>query len=239
MKQLRLYMALPLSLTWLLLARLGSLLSKVRFSYIGMRPEEFSQKIIGEVMGTLTPDGRTMLWDHLGRRFINLSYNEADAFSRTSKEFITSLFPEVEIYASLLPAEARRLIGHVSPDAVPALRMLERLGFHHNDEVDPFDGGPYLEAHRDQIPLVKSTRGGAAQGGLDESAQHPIGIVCMQKGADFRAVRCPFLIDGDVIRVSDKAMDVLQLTSGMSLSATPLEQADVGQDRASRGSINA
>ena len=218
--------------------RLGSLLSKVRFSYIGMHPMEFSDKIIGEVMGTLTPDGRTMLWDHLGRRFINLSYKEADAFSRTSKEFITSLFPDVEIYASLLPAEARRLIGHVSPDAVPALRMLERLGFHHNDEVDPFDGGPYLEAIRDEIPLVKTTQGGPAQGGLDGSIKHSSGIVCMQKGADFRAVRCPYLLDGDAIRLSDEVMDVLQLTSGMSVHVTPLEKSTPESDAVQHGSVS-
>ena len=216
--------------------RLGSLLSKVRFSYIGMRPEEFSNRIIGEIMGTLTPDGRTMLWDHLGRRFINLSYKEADAFSRTSKEFITSLFPEVEIYASLLPAEARRLIGHVSPDAVPALRMLETLGFHHNDEVDPFDGGPYLEAQRDEIPLVKATRHGVAEGGLKDSDQHETGIVCMQKGADFRAVRCHYQIAEDSIRVTDEVMDVLQLTSGMSIHVTELDIAHSRNDSVSHGS---
>ncbi|MBG85121.1 MAG: arginine N-succinyltransferase [Phycisphaerae bacterium] len=219
--------------------RLGSLLSKVRFSYIGMRPQEFSDKIIGEIMGTLTPDGRTMLWDHLGRRFINLSYKEADAFSRTSKEFITSLFPDVEIYASLLPAEARRLIGHVSPDAVPALRMLERLGFHHNDEVDPFDGGPYLEAQRDEIPLVKATRGGEAVGGLDDSDRHPTGIVCMQKGADFRAVRCPYLLDGDSVKVSDRVMDTLKLTSGMTVHVTALEGPAAETDQVSHGSVGA
>ena len=218
--------------------RLGSLLSKVRFSYIGMRPEEFSQKIIGEVMGTLTPDGRTMLWDHLGRRFINLSYKEADSFSRTSKEFITSLFPDVEIYASLLPAEARRLIGHVSPDAVPALRMLERLGFHHNDEVDPFDGGPYLEAVRDDIPLVKSTRAGSAKGGLDAVADPPIGIVCMQKNADFRAVRSPYLLEGDAIKLPDQVMDTLQLTSGMTVHVTPLEKSTSQKDQVGHGSVS-
>ena len=99
-----------------------------------------------------------MLWDHLGRRFINLSYLEADAFSRTSKEFILSLFPKDEIYVSLLPPEARRLIGRVAPEAVPAMRMLERQGFQRCDEVVPFDGGPYIEADRDQIPLVRNTR---------------------------------------------------------------------------------
>ena len=219
--------------------RLGSLLSKVRFSFMGMSPELFSERIIGEIMGALTPDGRTMLWDHLGRRFINLSYREADAFSRTSKEFITSLFPEVEIYASLLPAEARRLIGHVSPDAVPALRMLERLGFHHIDEVDPFDGGPYLEAVRDEIPLVRSTETSSFKSVVSDSSEMKTAIVCTHRGGDFRAVRSGFRHDDDGVCLPEAAVKALGLEPGMSVSWTPQESSggDSGHRSAGQESL--
>ena len=132
-----------------------------------------------------------MLWDHLGRRFINLSYMEADAFSRTSKEFITSLFPKDEIYVSLLPAEARRLIGRVSPAAVPAMRMLERQGFCHSDEVDPFDGGPYVEAERDEIPLVRGTTRRTVDAIGEVSADAADCLVCVSSKNGFAAMRCP------------------------------------------------
>jgi arginine N-succinyltransferase len=171
--------------------RLGSLLSKIRFAYVGMHPERFNRRLIGEIMGDLTADGRTMLWDHLGRRFINLSYMEADAFSRTSKEFITSLFPKDEIYVSLLPAEARRLIGRVSPAAVPAMRMLERQGFCHSDEVDPFDGGPYVEAERDEIPLVRGTTRRTVDAIGEVSADAADCLVCVSSKNGFAAMRCP------------------------------------------------
>lgn len=217
--------------------RLGSLLSKVRFSFIGMHPGDFSDRIIGEIMGTLTPDGRTMLWDHLGRRFINLSYQEADAFSRTSKEFITSLFPDIEIYASLLPAEARRLIGHVSPAAIPAQRMLERLGFQHNDEVDPFDGGPYLEAVRDEIPLVRTTTSASFAGTIEESSSLPAAIVCVHEGADFRAVRCAYQAEGDQIHLPEAAVKALRLKPGHSLHYTPQPKFEAIADPSSQESV--
>ncbi|MCH2153940.1 MAG: arginine N-succinyltransferase [Phycisphaerales bacterium] len=215
--------------------RLGSLLSKVRFSFMGTCPELFSERIIGEIMGALTPDGRTMLWDHLGRRFINLSYREADAFSRTSKEFITSLFPEVEIYASLLPAEARRLIGHVSPDAVPALRMLERLGFHHIDEVDPFDGGPYLEAVRDEIPLVRATSTTSFKGVVSATDELTQSIVCTHRGSDFRAIRSGVKLEGEALCLPEEAAKALGLKPGMSVSWTPQASSSGLADQSSAG----
>ena len=139
-------------------AKLGALLSLIRFHYIGLHRDLFSDRVIAEMAAPLTPDSRNTLWEYLGRRFINLEYAEADRFCRQSKEFVTSLFPKTEIYASLLPPEARNLIGKVSPEAEAAKAMLEALGFRYLGPGDPFDGGPYLEARLWQIPLVINSR---------------------------------------------------------------------------------
>jgi len=206
--------------------RLGSLLSKVRFAYIGLHPERFDRRLIGEIMGDLTEDGRTMLWDHLGRRFINLSYVEADAFSRTSKEFITSLFPEGEIYVSLLPAEARRLIGRVAPAAVPALRMLERQGFRRCDEVDPFDGGPNVEAERDEIPLVKQTARRTLRDVPDQLDEGSEAFVSVSSDEGFRSMRCTVqMLDEGGVHVSRTDATALAVTPGEVVGVTPTSEA--------------
>lgn len=210
--------------------RLGSFLSKSRFGFIGQHPELFMDDVVAEVMGVLTPDGRTKLWDHLGRRFINLSYEEADVFSRTSKEFITSLFPTGEIHTSLLPADARKLIGAASDDAIPALRMLERMGFQHVDEVDPFDGGPYLKADRDEITLVKSSRLITLAGSKDLSGEE--GYVNVSRPGHFRCVRCPYELDGDSVWIPSEAVDRLEVAVGDELGFT----RDVARVRAGRES---
>ena len=198
--------------------RLGSFLSKSRFGFIGQHPELFMNDVVAEVMGVLTPDGRTKLWDHLGRRFINLSYEEADVFSRTSKEFITSLFPTGEIHTSLLPAAARKLIGAASDDAVPALRMLERMGFQHVDEVDPFDGGPYLKADRDEITLVKSSRLIPLAGCKELTGEEA--YVNVSRPGHFRCVRCAFELDGDALWIPSEAADRLEVAVGDELGFT-------------------
>jgi arginine N-succinyltransferase len=202
--------------------RLGSLLSKMRFAYIGSFPDRFDHRLIGEIMGDLTADGRTMLWDHLGRRFINLSYVEADAFSRTSKEFIMSLFPEGEIYASLLPAEARRLIGRVAPAAVPAMRMLERQGFRRCDEVDPFDGGPNLEAERDEVPLVRQTIQCAVDGLVEDVAEGSSCFVTSGAGGGFRGIRASVeRPDGGGVVLARADAELLGVSKGDEVGVTP------------------
>jgi len=202
--------------------RLGSLLSKMRFAYIGANPGRFDHRLIGEIMGDLTADGRTMLWDHLGRRFINLSYVEADAFSRTSKEFIMSLFPEGEIYVSLLPAEARRLIGRVAPAAVPALRMLERQGFRRCDEVDPFDGGPNVEAERDEIPLVKQTARCVVDAVVERAGEDIACFVGHSGDSGFRGIRASVAsVEGGGVVLSTEDASLLGVSQGDEVGVTP------------------
>jgi arginine N-succinyltransferase len=204
--------------------RLGTLLSLVRLHFIGIRRELFAEKVIAEMMGTLTPDSHNLLWEYLGRRFINLSYKEADLFCQHSKEFITSLFPRGEIYASLLPAEARNLIGRVGEETRPARRMLERQGFEFKDHVDPFDGGPYIEAELDRIPMVAATeRGNCEIVDASTLSEAPLCIASCEGELGFRAVPTR-VADGErgVSRISREAAEALGATEGDEIGWTPL-----------------
>jgi arginine N-succinyltransferase len=209
--------------------RLGSFLSLVRFHFIGLNREFFANRIIAEMMAPLTPDSRNTLWEYLGRRFINLSYAEADRFCQYSKEFITALFPKEEMYVSLLPPEARNLIGKVGKETEPAKAMLEKLGFKYTGHIDPFDGGPYLEAVTDDIPLVRATRWTklAAIEKHRPGLQPSVGMVSMMGEAIFRAVRVEYLdVDGGIAIAPDVA-DVLGVEVGDELGLTPLTVADM------------
>ena len=87
----------------------------VRFLYIARHRAAFRDEVLSELMPPLEEDGRSLLWEALGRHFTGLSYQEADRLSRENKEFIRTLFPQDPIYASLLPASAQALIGQVGP----------------------------------------------------------------------------------------------------------------------------
>ena len=92
----------------------------------------------------------------IGRRFMNMDYQDADMLSRENCEFILSLFPSATIYGTLLPPEARNAIGKVGTKTEPVKRMLESIGFCYTQEVDPFDGGPHYRAPLKNITLVRN-----------------------------------------------------------------------------------
>ena len=203
--------------------RLGSLLSLVRFHFIALHRKHFSQRIIAEMMGALSTDGRSTLWEYLGRRFINLSYTEADLFSSKSREFIQSLFPGVEMYTSLLPPEARRLIAEVGDETRPAVHLLEGQGFAYRDQCDPFDGGPFLEASRDEIPLVKATRkmkmlGADTKGRTDVFVSH-------EGKTGFQATRCYGSVEARGIWIPRSVADAIGADDGAILGVTQLAGA--------------
>jgi arginine N-succinyltransferase len=171
-------------------------------------------------MGPLTQDSRNIFWEALGRRFINLSFAEADFFCQRSKEFITSLFPKEEIYVSLLPPFARHLIGKVGTETIPARRMLESIGFRYRDHVDPFDGGPYLEAQVNDIELVRTTSMAKlvrAPGSFPNA-----GFVSVHHKANFRGIRTAYAEVGDAISLPDDVAEVLKIETGEELAVTPL-----------------
>ncbi len=198
--------------------KLGALLSTVRFHFIGLHRAWFAKRVIAEMMGAVTPDSHTLLWEYLGRRFINLSYKEADLFSARSKEFMVSLFPREEIFASLLPPEARNLIGRVGEETEPALALLQKQGFRDTGHVDPFDGGPYVEADRDSIPLVQAT----SLKTLGGATTKPTGmaIVSFEPKDDFRALRAPYALDGDTVLLAAEAIEALGAKVGGKIGFT-------------------
>jgi arginine N-succinyltransferase len=139
-------------------AKLGRQLSYARFLFIKMKRRWFKNYILSELMPPLTENDESILWEAVGRRFTNLSYQEADILSRKNKEFCTSLFPRGDIYTCLLSGEVRDSIGKVGAGAEPVKHMLERIGFRWKEHIDPFDGGPHYWAETDKVEIIKATK---------------------------------------------------------------------------------
>ena len=211
--------------------KLGRLLSLVRFHFMGLHRELFSQRVLAEMMGPITIDGHNPFWDYCTRCFINLSYEQADRFCQQTKEFLLTLFPREEIYLTLINPEARSVVGTVGPETMPAKRMLENLGFKYHNRIDPFDGGPHLEAQIENITVVRDTDRSdlAAPVKPDETAhlrEHGI-VSVMSEDGDFRAVECDFARDrtGRIIIDTDH-MHALEAESGAEVGFTPLSRPE-------------
>jgi arginine N-succinyltransferase len=131
--------------------KLGKRLSYIRLLYIRRHPERFKNEILAELLPPFTVDGKSPLWEALGRKLTGLDYREADRLSRKNKEFVRSCFPAGEIPIRSLPPDAQAIIGVPGPETRPVAKILTEAGFRYLNQVDPFDGGPHYGARREEI----------------------------------------------------------------------------------------
>jgi len=205
--------------------RLGYFLSIVRFHFMGLHRSSFADRCIAEMMAPITADSHNLLWDYLGRRFVPLSYDEADRFCQYSREFIASLLPREPLYLSLLPPSARAVIGEVGPETKSARRMLEKMGFIYEGVVDPFDGGPHLSAVIDDIPLVHETRRVKAGPAVAATKCKRRGVISLLRdNGDFFSIHEHFAVlpDGSVGLTKAHASE-LELAPGDTVGVTPTD----------------
>ncbi len=183
--------------------KVGRLASLNRFLYIGMKPDQFEDQLMAEMAPPLTDEGRSEFWEALGRRFTGMPYQEADALSRQNKEFIRSLFPEEDIYLCLLDSQARLVIGRVGAETMPALHMLESLGFKYKDEIDPFDGGPHVSVATQEVSLIKAAKWRKL---VDSSKAKYLaqGLFSIIKNGEFISCASSFLLDGEDLMVPEQ-----------------------------------
>jgi len=203
--------------------KVGKSISLVRFMYIAAHLDQFEPKLHCEMAPPLTSEGRSEFWEALGRRFTGLPYEEADRLSHTNKEFIKSLFPEDEIYMTLLESKARLVVGEVGEETKPARALMEKLGFVYKNEVDPFDGGPHLGVDTLDASPIKAFK----KGTLDfraplkpEKKMHLIGG--LSKG-EFRAKLAFVEFNKEKICISVESNRELMFQSGQEVFTVPMD----------------
>ncbi|WP_203143123.1 arginine N-succinyltransferase [Marinobacter mangrovi] len=208
----------------------GLLLSRCRFLYMADFREFFSEKVFAEMRGVSDENGRSPLWDALGRRFFDMDFSEADFLSGMgNKSFIAELMPKYPIYVPLLPEPARAVIGEVHDNTKPALRMLQAEGFNFNGLCDIFDGGPVVEAF---IHNVRTARESVKRHVL--VSRQPVNLdvppeervmVSNRSFRDFRVTTLPkSCIKPDTVSMPAEVADALQVSSGDLVRLSPLKE---------------
>jgi arginine N-succinyltransferase len=203
----------------------GKQLAYVRFLYMAMFRDRFRETVLAELMPPLAKDGRSLFWEAFGKRFTDLDYQEADKKSRENKEFIQQLFPPVDVYATLFSPQVRALLGKVGPDTEPVKRLLERIGFHYVNRIDPFDGGPHYEAKLADVTLVRAYRRAKL---LPEPLERDgedrvVGVARTEGKIRFRAVRTQARLEGEHVRIPERARALLDARPGERLHLVPFE----------------
>ena len=199
----------------------GKLLSWGRFAYVARHRACFEERILAEMRAAIDAQGRSAFWDAFGKRFTGMSYSEADHRSAGDKSFILDLFPDTPFYAALLDARVAAQIGRVHDEAAPALRLLEAAGLHWIDEIDPFDGGPFVGAATARVlPVAQTERGVVAE--TAPAANAPTAIVSTEEGGGFRAVVAAVEREGGELRIAKEARERLGVLAGDEAALTPL-----------------
>ncbi len=203
---------------------LGKLLSYSRFHYLKAHPEWFSDRLLVEMMAPIDRynDG-TAFWRHIIRKFINMTYDDADRLSthKDKREFMYALLPKL-VNLSLLDDVVLNSIGKVNAGTRPAAEMLRDVGFADTHRVDPFDGGPHLETRLSQIgALACETRRVVESGGSGT----PVDVLVSAQTArlGFAAVRVKASMAGDEgIELSAEASQALGVRAGDQVMVSPL-----------------
>ncbi len=198
----------------------GRLLSLSRFLFIAQHRDFFAARVIAEMRGVIDNDGRSALWDALGKHFFEIEYPTADYLSMVNKKFIADLMPTHPIYIPLLPKPAQDVIGQVHKNTRPALRLLESEGFEFSGMVDIFEAGPVMICPRDDIRTVRDSRTAVISRLTDEPIdpdsddQYIIG----NTSRDFRACKGNLLLAEDATATIHKNLaDAINLNIGDTL----------------------
>lgn len=204
----------------------GLLLSRARFLFIADHPERFAPTIVAELRGVSDEAGHSPFWEHVGQHFFHMPFAKADHLTMTTdKKFIADLLPQTPIYVNLLPHEAQKVIGKPNQKTVPAMNILVSEGFKYKNTVDIFDGGPTIEAARNDIKTVAQSLTVTIQTLCDD---HEIpktnNYFLSNMQLDFRATLGSILIDENQRTgiVSKKTAHLLHINPGDQLRIAPL-----------------
>lgn len=201
--------------------KLGKQISLMRFLYMGLNLERFEDRVLCELTPPLSDDGRSEFWESLGRRFTGLPYQEADLLSQTHKEFISSLFPEEDIYVCLLDSKARSVIGRVGEATKPAQHLLESIGFEYLEEVDPFDGGPHYGVKTLEAKPIKQGKRVRIAEFSDASFKHQ-GLIGVMKD-EFQGTLVSYDLRDNEVCISEKSRYLLGVDLEQEVFLAPFQ----------------
>ncbi|MGO1462191.1 MAG: arginine N-succinyltransferase [Marinobacter sp.] len=222
-------------------ANAGKLLSRVRFLFMALHPERFSDKVIAEMRGVSDAAGQSPFWNWLKTHFIDLEFSRATHLVGTGyTDFIDELMPSHPLYTCLMSPEARAALSQVHSHTRPALRILEAEGFQHKGFVDLLDGGPTVECALADIYSVKASL--ACKVRIDElpvganndykSADYPqneLVLIANTATTDFRAT-----VTSRVSGAPNPENPGCQATDTLSVSAALAAKLRLGNDKLAR-----
>ena len=136
----------------------GKQLSLSRFLFAAMRPEFFENTFHAEVAPFLDKEGKNTFFESFVKQYVSLSMEEIDYLTLTDKEKLFTSYPSGRVLFSTLPKTVQQSLGKPGLFSQRAAALLEKQNFQFIGEVDPFDGGPYMQAKVGDIPIIQNAK---------------------------------------------------------------------------------
>ena len=203
---------------------MGRFLSRSRFLMMAEFADLFDHTVIAEMRGIHDESGHSPFYDNLARHFFQMPFFEADYTHATKGgQFIADLMPKYPIYVALLSPAAQAVIAQAHPHSVPAMRILEREGFHCYGYLDIFDGGPTLEVERDRIRTVRESHRAAVSAIRPLPEGTPNKMLCTTVLSQLRMACGAALLEGHDLVLTPELAETLEVNVGTVLRHAPME----------------
>lgn len=201
---------------------LGKLLSLSRLLFIASNRQRFDDWIIANLRGIFKQNGQCLFWEEIGRRFLNVDYEVFLNMILNEPALASGLLPNYPLYLTLLSQELQERAGTPHPNSIPAYKMLLNQGFQFLRKIDPFDGGPFVEALVDQISLIKESKTARITSIVEEAATDTAVIVC-NNSINFRAVQTFITSNSNgEVSLSKTIAQALEVGIGDTIRYSPL-----------------
>ncbi len=195
-------------------AGVGRALAQCRYMLMAAQPGRFRDRVVSELRGVVSPEGVSPFWEAVGRHFFRMDFAEADKLSAvTDNQFILDLMPQHPIYVDLLPPAAREVVGQCHKDGEGARRLLEWEGFAFSNVVDIFDGGPLVNASRDNIRTLREARRLRLAPKTDFAGGQR-GLIAAPSIQHFRCVPAHVTLENGLAHVDAAVLTALKLDAG-------------------------
>lgn len=193
----------------------GKLLSWSRFLFMANFPDRFQSTTMANIRGVIKDDS-SIFWEGLGRCFLDMNFTEMMKFRLGHQIKAAEIFPSFPLPVALLSQETRKVMGQAYSQSEPALKMLLEEGFEFLHEIDPYDGGPIIQASTANILAIKNSAVGMV-GEIKSSNEEKHGIysiICNTK-LDFRACYGYVkVLSGNNIALAKEVASALQVEIG-------------------------
>lgn len=142
-----------------------ALITLGRLMFMNANSNRFANEWMAVLPGIADTQGRAPFWEHVGRKFFGMDYNQVEYYNGTrDKAFVAELMPHYPLYVPLIDEEAQAVMGQVHQDAELQYQLLNDQGFEPDKYVEIFDAGPILAAPHNALPISLNMKTGSLVG---------------------------------------------------------------------------